>query len=219
MIKRTIKIGNYDTAAHGWTLAAWTFSAPEQRTMYVDKTSGDGSWDLSTALTDGVPRYKDRNLSVTLECSEGDRAAREALIREMINTLDGYRFNIYLPDDTDLYISGRVHVARKYSDLAHCSVTVTAQCEPWKYKDTETVIRLTATSTEQVARLTNNGRRTGFPTLTVSGSVTLAAGGSSWSLSAGSYLLPDLVLPPGTTELTYKGTGTVVITYREAVLE
>lgn len=219
MAKRTIKIGSYDTAAHGWTLSQWTLSPAEQRTLYVERTGADGSWDLSTALTDGVPRYKDRTLTVRLECSNGTRLEREALIREMINTLDGYRYNIYLPDISDHYISGRVHVARNYSDLAHCAVTVTATCEPWLYRDTETVHTLTATSTERTAQILNNGRRTCYPTIEVTGSATLSAGGSSWALSAGSYLLPDLVINPGITELRYKGSGTVKLTYREAVLE
>lgn len=222
MEKRKIVFGRYDTAVHGWTLAGWQFSPAEEKTNFVDKPGGDGSWDLSTALTDGLARYHNRTLTVALETSEGDRLAREATIRDMVNRLDGMRLDIELPDDPDHHITGRVHVAREYNDMAHAAVSVSAICDPWKYNNTDTVIQLTAGTTEQIARLVNNGRRAVVPTLTVAGtgaSVRLVYGTVSRSLSAGTYQLPDLLLTPGAHALTYSGTGTVKITYREAVLE
>lgn len=219
MQKRKILIGDYDTAAFGWTLAAWKLADPTQKTKYEDKPSGDGSWDLSTALTDGIPRYNDRELTVTLELSEGTRLEREEIIRYMVNLLDGLRWPIYLPDDDLHFITGRVHVAREYNDPAHAAVTVTAICEPWKYANTETVVTLTATSTARSTTLYNSGRRAVVPTLTVTGSVVLGFGASTLSLSAGTYTWPDLLLTTGRHVLTYSGSGTVVLTYREAVLE
>lgn len=219
MQKRKILIGDYDTAAFGWTLAAWKLADPTQKTKYEDKPSGDGSWDLSTALTDGIPRYNDRELTVTLELSEGTRLEREEIIRYMVNLLDGLRWPIYLPDDDLHFITGRVHVAREYNDPAHAAVTVTAICEPWKYANAETVVTLTATSTARSTTLYNSGRRAVVPTLTVTGSVALGFGASTLSLSAGTYTWPDLLLTTGRHVLTYSGSGTVVLTYREAVLE
>lgn len=219
MQKRKIIIGDYDTAALGWTLAAWTFSEPIQKTKYEDKPSGDGSWDLSTALTDGIPRYNDRELTVALELSEGTRLEREEIIRHMVNLLDGLRWPIYLPDDDLHYITGRVHVARDYNDLAHARVTISATCEPWKYSIAETVVTLTASSTAQSTTLYNSGRRAVVPTLTVTGSVVLGFGTSTLALSAGTYTWPDLLLTTGRHVLTYSGSGTVALTYREAVLE
>lgn len=222
MTKRKIVIGGYDTAANGWTLTACKLSDPALKANYVNIPGGDGSWDLSTALTDGQPRYSDRTLTATLECSEGDRLSRETLIRQMINELDGLRHDIELPDDSYHHINGRVHIARNYSDLAHASVTVTATCKPWRYNNAETVVTLTAQTTERTARLVNNGRLAVVPLLTVSGSgasVRLVYGSASLALSAGEYKWPDLLLTPGAHSLTYSGTGTLKITYREAVLE
>lgn len=221
MLKRKIIIGDYDTAANGWTLTGWKLGSAEQKTNYVDRPSGDGSWDLSTALTDGIMRYRDRELTATLECSEGTRQEREAVIRHMINQLDGLRWQIRLPDDDFHHVTGRVRVVREYNDLAHAAVTVTAVCEPWKYSNTETVVALAATSSKQTTRLINNGRRAVVPTLTVtsSGSVLLEYGTASMALSAGTYQWPELLLTPGNHAVTYSGSGTVTISYREAVLE
>lgn len=222
MEKRKILFGAYDTAAAGWTLTGWKLSAPVQKTKYLDKMGGDGSYDLSTALTEGIMRYADRQLTASFECSEGDRAAREAIIRQMVNQLDGARLDIVLPDDASHYITGRVSVQRVYSDLAHAAVTVSVVCEPWKYSDTETAITLTATTAEKTATLVNNGRRAVVPLLTVTGSsasVRLSYDTASASFGAGEHKWPDLLLTPGSHAVKYSGSGSIKITYREAVLE
>ena len=220
MVKRTIVFGGYNTAANGWTLTGWQLSPAEQKTYFVERNGGDGSWDLSTALTDGQPRYYDRTLTVTLEHSVGDRLSREAIIRQMVNQLDGIRTSIELPDDPFHYITGRLHVAREYNDPAHASVTVTAVCSPWKYSNLETTVTLTAATAKKTAQLVNNGRLAVVPTLTVTGSsVLVELGNLSKAMSAGTYQLPDLLLTPGTHTLTYSGSGTLTIKYREAVLE
>lgn len=220
--KRGMKLGSYDTAANEWTLAAWKLGEAPQKTNLVEKPGGDGSWDLSTALTDGVLRYGDRQLSATLECSEGDRLYREAKISQMINQLDGMEVNIELPDDPDHYLVGRLKLVKDYNDMAHGAVSLAATCRPWKYKYKETQVKLTATTTEQTARLVNNGRRVVVPVLTVAGtnaSIRIAYGSSSLTLTAGTASWPALVLTPGTHELKFSGSGSLEITYREAILE
>lgn len=218
-----IEAGFWDSALDEWTLApGWVFGEATQKTNFIDKPHGDGSWDMSTALTDGIETYYDRTLAATFECSEGDRASREAKIRDLINQLDGKRANIQLPDTPVHHITGRIHIARLYSDLAHAAIKVTAVCDPWMYSNAETTLSLTATAEKQTAWLRNNGRRAVVPTLTVSGdkaSVLLVYGAASSAFSAGTYLWPDLLLKTGTHELIYSGAGSVEITYREAVLE
>ena len=222
MKKRAFIFGAYNTATEGWTLTSWKLSPPVLKSQYVDKPGGDGSWDLSTALTDGLPRYEDRTLTATFELSTGDRASREAIIRNMVNTLSGQRVNISTPDDTDYYLTGRVSVAREYNDLAHAAVTVTAVCEPWKYAYAETVIALAVTSEERTVDLFNGGSRTVVPLIKVAGVGTfvyLSYGDSTLALSPGTHQWSDLLLTPGSHILTYHGGGTLTISYREAVLE
>lgn len=222
MAKRTMIIGGYNTAANGWTLTAWQLAPAQLKTNYVERLGGDGSWDLSTALTDGLPRYYDRTLTVRLEHSGGDRLSREAVIRAMVNQLDGMRVDITLPDDQYHYITGRLHVAKEFNDLAHAAVTVTAICGPWKHSATESGATLTAASAEKTVQLVNNGKLAVVPTLEVAGSgasVRVVFGSWSKTLSAGTYKLPDMLLTPGSHALRYSGTGTLKVTYREAVLE
>jgi hypothetical protein len=220
MTKRRIIIGDYDTAEHGWTLTSWNFSAPLVKEYRVDSIGGDGSWDLSTVLSDGIPRYHVRTLTATLELSEGDRTFREEEIREMINTLDGKQWSMYLPDDLDRYIFGRLSISRDYNDHAHAAITLTAVCDPWKYDQYETEREITATSTQQTHYIYNYGRKAVVPIVEVEGSsVLLIFGAASRTLSAGKYQIPDIVLTPGTHEIKVSGNGLLRLTYREAVLE
>lgn len=224
MEKRKIIIGTYDTALDGlWTLAAWTFGKAAAQESYVFLPGHSGPLDISTALTDGEPYYGSREFDATLESSEGTRLEREARISQMINRLDGLRFNIILPDDPHHYINGRVRVERLYNDLAHGSVRISATCDPWRYNAAETVVGLIATATPQTVALINNGRRSVIPNIKVTdGDVTLVyktgTNEHTWTFAPGEYIHPDLYLKSGAAPLTYSGTGKIILTYREAVL-
>lgn len=221
MEKRKILFGTYDTAEQGWTLTGWQLTVPEYKSNFVVVPGRDGDLDTSTALTDGVPKYGNRDLTVTLECSDGTRLERDQLISTMVNWLDGWRMDIRLPDDDAHYLTGRVSVRPEYSDMAHAAVTVTVACDPWRYSDLETVLTMTAGESVLPGHLTNNGRRTVVPVLTISGDnaqVLLVYDTYSWALGAGTYQLPDLVVPQGGVAIEYSGTGILTFTYREAIL-
>lgn len=227
MQKRKIIIGTYDTALEGlWTLAAWTLSKAVANESYADVPGHNGPLDLSTVLTDGEPYYGSREFEAILESSEGTRLEREERINQMVNSLDGWRLNIILPDDPNHYITGRVRVEKLYNDPAHASVQVSATCDPWRYNATETVVGLIATETEQTVALINLGRRSVVPAVSVTGGdvilkFTRGTQVMSWALSPRDYLpeeLPDIYLKTGASPLTYSGAGQITLTYREAVL-
>lgn len=226
MEKRKLLVGDYDTAVDGlWTLASCTLTKAAQVQTFVSVPGRAAPLDLSTYLTDGQPYYDNASLEVVLESSEGDRLARKDRIDLMVNYLDGQTLRIYLPDDPDHYLVGRVQVYPEYNDLAHCAVRVSAVCDPWLYAAAETVVSLVATETEQTAQLLNYGRLAVVPTVVTTGEVQIRYGGSTWSLSAGEYTLPELYLTPGKGlgvpgehNITYSGSGAITITYREAVL-
>ncbi len=226
MKKRKLIIGDYDTAADGlWTLASCVLTKAAQVQTFVSVPGRVAPLDLSTYLTDGQPYYDNATLEAVLESSEGNHLARKARIDQMVNYLDGRTVNIYLPDDPDHYLVGRVQVYKEYNDLAHCAVRVSAVCEPWLYAAAETVVDLDATETEQTAELYNLGRLAVVPTLVTTGEVRIGYGASSWALSAGEHILPELYLTPGQDLglpgvhiITYSGSGNITITYREAVL-
>ena len=58
----------------------------------------------------------------------------------MVNKLHGQRVKIWLPDDANHYLVGRLSVVMEYNDMAHAAVNVSAACEPWKYDNEETSV-------------------------------------------------------------------------------
>lgn len=222
MEKRKVIFGTYDTALAGlWTLAGLALTNPEYQEYFLEVKGRDGPLDFSTVLTDGEPKYGSRTLTATLESSEGTRRERRERISYMVNHLDGRRMNIQHPDFPDHYLSGRVKVQEEYNDLAHAAVTVTAICDPWLYAIAEKVYTLTASTVKKTAALVNDGRRILVPQVVISGenaSFLIECGAYSVALGPGTWQLPELLLAMGKTQITYSGTGTAKITYREAVL-
>ena len=215
MKKRSVSFGDYVTAEYGWTLAVCKLSDPKPKQKYVEKTAGDGSWDWTAVLTDGVPTYKDRTLTVSLECSEGTRDDREELINDLTNLLDGLKWKVVLPDRPDHYLIGRLSVAVEYSDLAHARVTVTGICEPYFYSKKETLHCLPAANVAKSVRIRNDGRKTVIPTL--AGPATVVCNGKSIVLGTEETTWSEMVLKPGITSFEYVGEA-LTIRYREAVL-
>lgn len=226
MEKRRLTIGGYDTAADGlWTLASFKLTKASQIQTFVQVPGRVAPLDLSTYLTDGQPYYDNATLEAVLESSEGDRLARKQRIDLMVNYLDGQTVHIYLPDDPDHYLVGRVQVYPEYNDLAHCAVRVSATCDPWLYAAEEKIVTLEATEAIQIAQLRNYGRLAVVPAVVVTDEVLIEYGGSSWALQTGEHYLPELYLTPGkglaqpgVHDIKYSGSGSVTITYREAVL-
>lgn len=225
MEKRGLIIGNYNTAEYGWTLSACKITKAEQVQTFVDVPGRYAPLDASTALTDGQPYYGNAALDAVLECSEGDRDHRQALISVLVNYADGRSLQIVHPDYPDQYLVGRVQVQPDYSDHAHCAVIISAVCDPWLYYAEETVHQATATSTEQTMTMYFASRMPVVPTVTVTGTVNLAFLNSRWALSAGDHILPDFYMTPSNWpglsmayKINYSGDGTLKIKYREAVL-
>lgn len=219
MTMRKIVFGAYDTWQDwGLTLTSYELSAPEYKSNFVSVPCRDGDIDLSTVLTDGEPRYNNRELTATFEISSGTRDSRVELFSKIINALDGRSVNITLPDDTTHYITGRCSVSVGYNDLAHGEISVAAVCQPWRFANDESVRSTAISSTAATVTLTNNGRRVLTPTIIVSSSATIVFGPNTVTLSAGTSKLPELQMPSGDTSVTASGSGSIKFLWREAVL-
>lgn len=224
--KRALIIGTYDTDHDGlFTLSALELTDPDYQANFQEVPGRDGPLDFSTVLTDGEPRYGSRTLTATLETSEGTRQQRQDRIGRMINTLDGFRWEIRHPDFPAHYLSGRVQVKQLYNDLAHGAVSVTAICDPWLYSRVERVYTLAATTEIRLMALSNRGRRVLVPRVEVISDDETAHFGCFYNdtydfLGPGVYTLPGLPLRPGDTVIRYgvSENCTVKISYREAVL-
>lgn len=190
----------------------------EPKTNFVSIDGKSGSLDLSEALT-GEVSYNDRVVSASFWTSEGTRDEREKLLRDIRKSLHGKKVKIVEPDDPEHYFIGRVVMGKPNNILPYAEFTLTATCEPWRYKNEETVRQITVNSTERTDLvITNNGVKTISPIVTVVGNVVIYYENMKTGLTSGSYRLPDVKCRCGTTIVGVSGNGTVTLTYQEADL-
>lgn len=216
---RKAVIGNYDTAAKGWTLCAYALDPPSWRENLVEVPGMDGAIDLSP-YPSGEVAYSPRVLSITLERSDGTRDSRETAIDTMVNALDGKSLKITLPDGVDHYVRGRVRVAPQYSDLAHAQVIVSATCDPWRRKATPTVVSGTVPESGTLSLSLPNERRPVVPSIQVSAAATITFSGKDIAVGAGTHRSLDIRLVAGSNAIAVAAAAgtTVAITYQEAAL-
>lgn len=98
------------------------------------------------------------------------------------------------------------------------TIVISANCEPYYYAINEMRREITLSGNSEEIALVNHGRKTLTPMIHIQGNIDLAFNESRVSLGSGEYQLANLQLKTGTTLATVSGSGTVVFTYREAVL-
>ena len=214
---RGIYFGQYHTAEDwGLILNAKSLTPPEPKTTYITIEGRDGDLDLSEALT-GEIKYNNRLASFSFLVTDGTYSEREELIDQIVGIVHGRKLQIVTDDKPDHYLSGRCKITKRSNTKAYGIIEIECNCDPWFYKATETYRSFTISSDTDVI-LVNNGIKTVTPDIDVTGTVTLAYGSKSVSLSTGSYKLTDLQLKTGNTIISLGGSGSISFTYREGVL-
>ncbi|MGN0162673.1 MAG: hypothetical protein ACI4EA_03685 [Candidatus Ornithomonoglobus sp.] len=201
-------------------LNAFSFPAPEIKTQTVDLPGADGTIDLSTALTDGEPRFDDRSGTITL-IATGRHWKRQ--LDKITNALHGRKFYFCVPDDT-WWFYGRIAVSDYTSNGNVGTITLTCTCEPWKYAKHENITTFEVSTTPLTKRISNHGRRKAVPVMYVSEGVNVAITDGTVTQSGYSggsaYILAEYPVSSSGIKLTITGDaqGVVRIVFREAVL-
>ena len=217
-MKRFILFDKYNTAYDwGLTLTAKAVSDAEPKTNYQELAGVSGTLDLTEALTGDVA-YSDRTLTASFSVSEGTVREREALLRKITAVLHGRRVRIVEPDNPEHYLIGRVKIKKEQNSHAYSAFDIEAVCEPWRYAVNESERRVVVMKNSIDVVLHNTGVKPVCPVITVTGTVSITDNGVTTELKTGSYKITDIRLRPGANVITVSGSGSVVFTYREAVL-
>jgi phage-related protein len=217
---RGVQFGDFHTA-DDWNLIMHEkiVSPPVPKTNYVSVPGRDGDLDLTEALS-GVVNYQDRNASYTFLLTDGTHADRVELISQIIGVLHGQRVRIIDTDDyPDYYMIGRLSVTDVSNSNAYGILKIEAVCQPWRYaiNQKSKAVTVAASDGNVSVTMTNNGYKTVAPTLTVTGTIMLKYGTTTTTLSAGTYILAGLRFTPGVNTVTVAGTGSITISYQEAI--
>lgn len=190
---------------------------PSPKYIRVSVDGRDGDLNLSRTLTGDI-RYYDRKVSYGFVATDGSYAEREELVSNIINELHGQEIKIIEPDDPDHYLIGEVEVTDVQNNKAYSTFEISANCEPYRYSVNEVNRIVNLATTEANVVLTNAGTKSIIPTITVNGEVNIKYNDTSVSFSDGSFKLTSLILRKGATVITVSGSGTLIVSYREAII-
>lgn len=190
--------------------------APEIKRQTIDIAGSDGELDFTDFF--GEPKFANVQHQFTFE-SIRPRNEQLSQYTDLKNKLHGKKGRIILDDDPSFFYLGRCSVSKYTNEKNIGKITITCDCEPYKYKLTETVVTKAVAGVEDV-HLTNSRKRA-VPLVTVQTNASMDIvfkEDFAWSLGTGSYMLPELELVEGDNVVTVIGTGTISFTWREAVL-
>lgn len=201
------------------------FSPPIPKTNFVDIPGGDGSIDLSTALS-GRTVYENRTGTIEFMIVNGYKEWF-ILYSEIMNYLQGRKLRAVLEDDPGFYYEGRFWLKTWKSGEHYSSITMEYNVSPYK--------RSVNTNEDWIWDTFNfeNGIIYSYTNLSIGDGLTievpgtiagmsvdvtcsddgvvLSMNGLDYTLEQGRNILSDTVLSIGMNTLSFRGTGTITI--------
>lgn len=179
-------------------------SPPPPKLYEVDVPGGDGSIDLTEALSGDVA-YGSREHAFVLRMEVGGPEEFERVKTEVSNLLHGRRLRYELTVDPGYSYEGRFALDEYYSRMHSGCIRIKATSDPYKSRGLRTY-RVNAAG--GVAVSLESGRCPVRPTVEVAHRALVSMGDRTWEVGPGSWELDGLVLREGANRL-------VVNTYPE----
>ena len=187
--------------------------SPNVKVKEIDIPGADGSLDL----TDFFGEAKYENLTHKFQFQTiVPQSNFLSLFSTIKNAIHGKKQRIIFDGDPSFYYMGRCFVSAFTNEKNIGTISIECVCEPWKYKLNQTIVSKDVVDTDII--VLTNSRKRAVPTITTTASMTIQFGSGSWSVDAGTVLIPELELTEGSNTVTVTGTGTITFTYQEAGL-
>ena len=205
---------------------------PEPKKIMVDIPGGNGSIDLTEAVT-GEIVYNNRMIEVELYVIGGETLWANKY-SEIMAQIHGKRMRVIFDDDPAYYYLGRVSVNQWKSNRQHSIITIDIDADPFKYElntygedwlwdpfdflygeiyDSNIVVDGT-TSTQLVVKTMPV-----IPTFYATSAMTVTYNGETFQIPVyKDTKIYDIRLREGTHTLTFNGNGNVKITFTNGVL-
>lgn len=209
-----VYLGNYHTYDDfSLLINSKEIGTPEPKKKTVEVEGASTEIDFSEYF--GDINYTNRELK--FECSTlAHQSLFLPLFSKINDAIHGKKVRIVLEDDPDFFYVGRVTVSPFRNEKGIGKLTITVDCEPFKYKQDETVVTK-AISGSGTITLANSRKRV-VPTITTDAVMTFTFGGTSYATQAGTFTIPELELVEGDNIIEVTGTGNVSFVYREGRL-
>lgn len=202
----------------GLILTAQEMEPPRVKTKYIDIPLGDGAIDLTEALIGDVS-YEDRKGTFEFDLLVPPEN-RAALVSAMGSYIHGKKRKLTLPDDPDHYYYGRMAMNSFKAQGMVAKLEIEIICDPYKYKNEPTVYSGSIGAGGSENLVCDNSRKRVIPTITVNAGVTLGFAGNTYSVSAGTWQLTNIIFEEGQNALTITGAAgtTYTIEYQEGAI-
>lgn len=212
-----IMFGNYHSYRNlRLILESKEMGSPAIKVRKVDVEGADGALDYTDSF--GGVKYENAthkfNFSTIVP-----QAEFLSQFSQVKNALHGKKVRIILDDDPNFFYLGRLSVSPFSSSKAVGTLSIEADCEPYKMKNAPTVISVSVNGTQVITL--QNSRKRAVPEVRIeaqSGLNIVYQVGNVWDLSSGTYTLPELELAEGDNTVTVTGTGTISFTWTEGEL-
>ena len=198
----------------GLILSEKEIEPPKPKTKTVDVEGADGVLDYTEAF--GDVKYQNRQLSFKFYKASIVPDGFLALFSVVQNALHGKKLQVILDDDPAHYYLGRVTINEWKSNKRLGEITIEVDADPYKYKVTETVVTRAVTGSADI--ILTSSRKPVVPTITTNAAMTIAFGGYTAAVQAGTFRLPELQLREGQNAVKVTGTGNITFSYREGSL-
>lgn len=209
------------------------FNPPSVKTNYIEIPGGDGSLDLTTALT-GRPVYKNRTGSWEFYVENGFKDWA-VLYSEIMTYLHGQKLKAILEDDPGYYYEGRFAVNAWKSDSNWSIITIDYEVAPhkrsliaagddwlWDTFNFETDEIRSYTDLPVNGSLTINiiGDTLFVPPTIVASTAGMSVTykGNTYTLEKGNNYISELTTSEGENTFLFNGTGTITILYERGML-
>ena len=112
---------------------------PGVKTSYTENPSGDGAFDMTTALT-RRPMYKNRTGTLEFYVENGFKNWA-FLYSEIMVYLQGQKMRMILEDDPVYYYEGRFSVGDWKSEAQNSGITISYEVGPYKRKIADPTVK------------------------------------------------------------------------------
>ena len=189
--------------------------SPEVKRQTIDIEGADGELDFTDFF--GEPKYTNAQHRFDFESIQPWNE-QLSQFTDIKNKLHGKKGRIVLDSDPSFFYVGRCFVSAYKNEATIGRISIECDCEPYKYKMEKTVAVLTINGSETFTL--PNARKRAVPEVVVAatGSINIVYSTNIWDLGEGTYTLPELELVEGDNEIKLTGTGSVTLTWQEAML-
>lgn len=185
---------------------------PSIKKQIINVPGRDGEIDLSEFT--GRLCYENRDIKMKFTLLNKKNIMQQA--SDIFDALHSRRVKIIFSDDSDYYYVGRLSVETFKLDRNLGVITISADCEPWKYKKTVTKKVFDVAGTKTVT--CENLNRAIMPLITTTAPVQIEMNSISVNISAGARYYDGIVFRKGNNQLKLTGTAKVTFEYQEARL-